>query len=31
VICSFANFCASEWFVFAPDRLKPPPGEQMFI
>jgi putative flippase GtrA len=31
VVCSFANFAASEWFVFAPPRVKYPPGDQMFI
>jgi putative flippase GtrA len=30
VLCSFANFAASEWFVFAPPRVRYP-KEHMFI
>jgi putative flippase GtrA len=31
VACSVANFFASEHFVFASTKVKPPSGEQMFI
>jgi putative flippase GtrA len=31
VACSVANFCAAEWFVFAPVKIKRPPEEQLFI